>query len=100
MSQELGPDGTVLDNPGFDLQTGILFDARGANFPAIPAAPTKAEASAALGELKLLICEFPFVAFSASAFRQKRSSTSQLTSKRAAPMTKGATFIRNFVKRC
>jgi hypothetical protein len=50
-------DGTVLDNPGFDKQTGILFDPRGADFPEIPAAPTKAEACAALAELKLLISE-------------------------------------------
>jgi RepB DNA-primase from phage plasmid len=57
----LRPDGTVLDNSGFDQETGILFDPRGAAFPAIPVEPAKAQASAALVELKLLIREFPFV---------------------------------------
>jgi putative DNA primase/helicase len=57
----LRPDRTILNRVGFDEQTGILFDPRGAVFPAIPVAPTKAEASAALAELKLLISEFPFV---------------------------------------
>jgi RepB DNA-primase from phage plasmid len=57
----LRPDGTILNRVGFDEQTGILFDPRGAVFPAIPVTPTKAEASAALAELKLLISEFPFV---------------------------------------
>jgi hypothetical protein len=57
----LRPDGTVLDKPGFDQQTGILFDPRGVDFPAMPAEPTKPEAFGALGELKLLISEFPFV---------------------------------------
>jgi hypothetical protein len=36
----LRPDGTVLDTPGFDQQTGILFDPRGTYFPSIPATPT------------------------------------------------------------
>src|SRR5204863_3379796 len=57
----LRPDRTVLESPGFDQQTGILFDPLGVDFPKIPAAPTKAEAAAALAELKFLIHEFPFV---------------------------------------
>jgi hypothetical protein len=54
-------DGTVLDKPGFDELTGILYDPRGVVYPAIPTAPTRAEAQAALAELKLLFSEFPFV---------------------------------------
>jgi hypothetical protein len=57
----LRPDKTVLEKPGFDLETGILFDPRGVAYPAIPAVPTRDDAIAALAELKLLILEFPFV---------------------------------------
>jgi putative DNA primase/helicase len=49
----LRPDGTVLDKPGFDEWTGILYDPRGVEYPAIPAAPTRVEALAALADLKL-----------------------------------------------
>lgn len=51
----------MIDTSGFDELTGILYDPQGAEYPAIPAAPTKAEALAALAELKLLIFEFPFI---------------------------------------
>lgn len=57
----LRPDGTVLDTPGFDEQTGILYDPRGAQYPAIPLVPIRDQALAALVELKQLISEFPFV---------------------------------------
>jgi hypothetical protein len=57
----LRSDGTVLEKPGFDLGTGILFDSRGVTYPPIPAVPTRNDAIAALAELKLLISEFPFV---------------------------------------
>ena len=59
-----------------DEQTGILFDPRGANFPTIPAAPTRAEVSARLDELKLLISEFPLGTFAApQIFRSATESS-------------------------
>jgi hypothetical protein len=57
----LRPDGTVLGAPGFDEQTGIVYDPRGVHFPEIPRTPTRGEALAALAELKQPISEFPFV---------------------------------------
>jgi hypothetical protein len=57
----LRPDGTIVDQPGYDKATGLLYvPARGAEFPAIPAQPTKEDATAALGRLKSLIGTFPF----------------------------------------
>ena len=57
----LRPDGSILDQPGYDAATGILYDPRGVAYPPIPATPTKPDAVAALAELKALIGEFPFV---------------------------------------
>jgi putative DNA primase/helicase len=57
----LRPDGTLLDQPGYDAPTGLLLDPRGAEFPAIPDAPGRADAKRALGMLKTLIETFPFV---------------------------------------
>ena len=54
-------DGTVLNKPGFDPLTNILFDPRGIDYPPIPAEPTRDDALAALAELQLLFYEFPFV---------------------------------------
>ncbi|MBV9859873.1 MAG: hypothetical protein JO038_07215 [Alphaproteobacteria bacterium] len=58
----LRPDGTVLDQPGYDTATGILFDPRGIAFPPVPLRPTRADALAALAKLRLLTSEFPFIA--------------------------------------
>ena len=57
----LRPDGSILDTPGYDPQTGIVYNALGTTFPPIPSAPTKADAAAALNMLLGLIAEFPFV---------------------------------------
>lgn len=54
-------DGTVLEVPGYDEQTGLLFDARGVTFPPVPAQPTREDARAALAVLAGLLAEFPFV---------------------------------------
>jgi len=57
----LRPDGSILDQPGYDAATGILYDPRGVDYPPIPAQPTKDGAALALEMLKALISEFPFV---------------------------------------
>ena len=57
----LRSDGSILDKPGYDEATGLLFDAQGVNFPAIPDQPTKADAHAALKLLDGLIATFNYV---------------------------------------
>jgi putative DNA primase/helicase len=57
----LRPDGSVLEHPGYDKATGLLFDPQGIEFPPVPDAPTKEEAICALKELRTLLETFPFV---------------------------------------
>lgn len=57
----LRPDGSILDQPGYDPVTGILYDPRGVSYPSIPREPTIGDARAALAEIKTLLAEFPFV---------------------------------------
>jgi len=57
----LRPDGSVLSTPGYDEQTGLFFDPGGVTFPPVPERPTKAQAEAALKELKAPIEKFKFV---------------------------------------
>ncbi|HEX4113636.1 MAG TPA: hypothetical protein VH020_13975 [Stellaceae bacterium] len=57
----LRPDGTILDKPGYDDATGILFDPCADRFPQIPERPTMDQAVAALALLKEPIRDFPFV---------------------------------------
>ena len=54
-------DGSLLTEPGYDADTGLLFDPLGVEFPVIPERPTRKDAEAALAKLKHLIDEFPFV---------------------------------------
>jgi putative DNA primase/helicase len=57
----LRADGTVLDRPGYDPASGLLYDPLGVDFPPIPPYPTKEGAEKALAEIKRLIEHFPFV---------------------------------------
>ena len=58
----LRPDGSLLDQPGYDAATGLLyFPQPGVVFPAIPKYPTREDALAALAVLDELICKYPFV---------------------------------------
>ena len=57
----LRPDGTVLDRPGYDPQTGILFEPN-AEFPPAPSTPSQEDARAASEEVLAPFHEFPFVA--------------------------------------
>ncbi len=56
----LRADGSVLDEPGYDARTGLLFDLQGAAFPKLAASPTREDAVDAVGVLKELIATFPF----------------------------------------
>jgi putative DNA primase/helicase len=57
----LRPDGTVLDQPGYDQSTHLIFEPNGVTFPRVPEAPTRAHAERALVLLKDPIRDFPFV---------------------------------------
>jgi putative DNA primase/helicase len=58
----LRPDGSLLNQPGYDLATGLLYMPQpGVVFPAIAETPTRADALAALAVLEELICSYPFV---------------------------------------
>jgi hypothetical protein len=55
----LRADGTVLDVPGYDAQSGVLFEPR-REFPSVPACPSRDEAEQAIAVLLDLLVDFPF----------------------------------------
>jgi putative DNA primase/helicase len=57
----LRADGSILEIPGYDTATGLLFDPQGAEFDSVPQEPGKADARRALDVLIDLISTFPFV---------------------------------------
>jgi putative DNA primase/helicase len=57
----LRPDGSVLDTPGYDPDTGLYLDYNGVTFPALPAMPTLDAARSAIGELQEVLWDFLFV---------------------------------------
>jgi hypothetical protein len=59
-SPTLRPDGSVLDHPGYDVDTGLFFDSNGTTFPAIPQRPTLDDARSAIGRLHEVVRDFPF----------------------------------------
>jgi hypothetical protein len=59
-SPTLRPDGSVLDQPGYDADTGLFFDSNGTTFPAIPQHPTLDAARSAIGQLQEVVHNFPF----------------------------------------
>ena len=67
----LRTNGTMLDKPGYDYSTGLLYLPGGISFPAVPEAPTHADAVAAA----LLLSE-PFVDFPFSAESDKAAALS------------------------
>lgn len=56
----LRPDGTVIEQPGYDQATGVYYDPRGTVFPPVPRAPDRAAALEALDRLKCVIATFDF----------------------------------------
>jgi putative DNA primase/helicase len=53
-------DGSVIETPGYDAATGIIY-APDTTFPPVPAKPTKGDAEAALIRLRKPFRDFPFV---------------------------------------
>ena len=54
-------DGRILDKPGFDAASGILFAAQGIEFPPVPERPTREHAAEALDLLMHPFRDYPFV---------------------------------------
>jgi putative DNA primase/helicase len=52
--------GELLDTPGYDLRTGLLYDPRGVAFPPIPDKPTELDAEKAYRRIDKLLGGFPF----------------------------------------
>lgn len=57
----LRADGSVLDRPGFDRRSGLLYEPGGTIFPSVPDKPTRHDAMAAIDQLNELLAGFPFV---------------------------------------
>jgi hypothetical protein len=55
----LRPDGSVIEEPGFDRATGLLYIPN-RDFPRVPDRPDRADAEAAARELLGLVSDFPF----------------------------------------
>jgi hypothetical protein len=53
-------DGRILDKPGYDPASGILFDAQRTSFPSVPRRPTREHAAEALEFLMASFAEYPF----------------------------------------
>ena len=56
----LRPNGSILEIPGYDEETGLFFDPGHTNFPSIKSFPTYDDAITARDKLLKLISEFPF----------------------------------------
>jgi hypothetical protein len=54
-------DGRIVEWPGYDAASGILFDPQETAFPPVPSKPSLDDARRALDDLKSLFAEFPFV---------------------------------------
>jgi hypothetical protein len=58
-SPTLRPDGTILDRPGYDPGTGLIYEPA-ATYPPIPELPGQEDARRAARDLLALVDEFPF----------------------------------------
>lgn len=56
----LRPDGSVLQQPGYDEATQTFFDPCGVEFPEVPVRPTREDALQALSKLRKAFSTFPF----------------------------------------
>jgi hypothetical protein len=55
----LRPDGSILQTPGYDATTGILYVPL-RDYPKVPDRLTQADAKAAAAALREVVCDFPF----------------------------------------
>jgi len=54
------PDGSIVQTPGYDLASGLIFDPCGVEFPPIVEEPTREDALAALAQIDELFSLFPY----------------------------------------
>jgi hypothetical protein len=54
-------DGSLLDQPGYDRATRLIFESGGCDFPPLPSVPSRRDAERALALLADLVATFPFV---------------------------------------
>jgi putative DNA primase/helicase len=56
----LRPDGSLIDEPGYDAATGLYVNFNGTTFPPLRPRPSLDEARSAIGRLQEVFCDFPF----------------------------------------
>jgi hypothetical protein len=102
----LRPDGSILEEPGYDEATGLLFDQGDTEFPAVPPSPSQEDARAALQLLLALLKDFPFVAAAdrsaalsalLTGLVRKSIKTAPLHAFRAPKMRSGKTLLADLV---
>lgn len=82
----LRPDGSLLDKPGYDPATGLLFEPQGVAFPAIPEQPTRQQADTALAFIfDEVLSGFPF-----AAAHDRSAAISAILTALIRPMLKSA----------
>lgn len=57
----LRPDGTVLDQPGYDPVTGLVYQPAPGPVPCVPVTPSSTDIRAAVAALEDVFADFPFV---------------------------------------
>ncbi|WP_130471416.1 primase-helicase zinc-binding domain-containing protein [Candidatus Magnetaquicoccus inordinatus] len=57
----LRPDGSILDQHGYDEETGLYLDTSGVTYPTLKAFPTREDAIESLQFLETALEEFPFL---------------------------------------
>lgn len=101
-SPTIRPDGTVLDRPGYDAATGLLFTPGRTTFPAIATNPSREDAVAALAIVRQLLAGFPFdaehdltiaIAAIATALVRRTVPSSPLFAFNAPKMGSGKTLL-------
>lgn len=83
----LRPDGSVLDEPGYDPATELFYaPPAGVEFMPVPEAPTRGDAVQALMDLNEVIADFPFVGDAALASDANVPSPSEIAAHRSAAL--------------
>lgn len=54
------PSGTILSKPGYDVETGVLFEPT-IGFPRVPSTPSGLDVEGSIEQLRNVIRDFPFV---------------------------------------
>jgi hypothetical protein len=100
------PNGSILEQPGYDSATGLYFEPGNTNFPKIPDNPTKDDAIQALNLFREIFSEFPFekeagfsvlVAAILTGLVRRILSSSPLFAFRAPKMASGKSLLADCV---